>query len=168
MLQVAIVHRIVDRERHLVGDERQKRHVLCVVRVWFAAGLQQNAEAASLCRQRQGTGRLHALTSHVLRSLVEIASPSPRSGITKGSCAGQPVGNGVVCVDLRMWQRLAGCFQHGRRDRVRVFVVEAKSEEAEPDDRTQLMREAAKERVAIVIGPQGRRHANQRLVTREN
>jgi hypothetical protein len=78
-----------------------------------------------------------------------------------------PVGDRLVRGYLRGRQRFARCLEHVRLYGVRLFVVEAKTEEAEPDHRAQLTRETAEQCVGIVIGPEGLRYANERLVACE-
>ena len=76
----------------------------------------------------------------------------------------RPIGERLLGGQVRRWQRVAGGFEHAQVQTVRFFVVEAEAEEGETDDRAQFARQAAEERVAIVISPKGLRHTDEGLI----
>jgi hypothetical protein len=79
-----------------------------------------------------------------------------------------PVGERLLRGEFRRRQRAAAGLQHAQIQTVRWFVVEPETEEAETNDRTKLAGQTPKERVAIVIGPQSLRHADERFITRDH
>lgn len=77
----------------------------------------------------------------------------------------RPVRQRFLGGQLRRRQRLARGLEHAQVQTVRRLVVESQAEEAEPNDRPELARQASEQRVAIVIGAQRLGDADQGLVT---
>jgi hypothetical protein len=71
LLQRLVVLRVLDGERNLIRDQREKREILCLVRVAFSAAVKQHAETAPRRCQGQRTCRLDPVALQVGGGLRE-------------------------------------------------------------------------------------------------
>lgn len=164
-LKRVVVQRAIDRQRHLVRNQRQERHVVRMIGARLAIAGHQHAHSPLRRRQGQPTRGLYALAPHVLHGLRKSRFVLDDGDEQRLLMLHHPVGDRVLGGKLRRRHWLAGGLQQERLYGVRLVVVERQAEEIEIDDAAELARETPKQRVAIVAGAECLGDADERLVT---